>query len=206
MKTTTVFQEMGYVENPAVYRPLAQSAPSPLALILSTTGRSSALVSDVQQRLSTIDPTLVLGDVDALRELRDAELSQPRFRAALFSGFALIALVLALVGLYGSLSQMIVRRAQEVSIRLALGADRETIFRSIVLQACAMTMQGVVPGAIFAAIALRFAHGVFYGISAGGASECAGAAAVLFLLTLGVALAPAIRAASIDPIRALRNE
>ncbi len=206
VKTTTVFQEMGYVENPAVYRPLAQSAPARLALILSTTGRSSALVSDVQQKLSTIDPTLVLGDVDALREMRDAELSQPRFRAALFSGFAVIALVLALVGLYGSLSQMIVRRAHDVSIRMALGADRKTIFRSIVLQACAMTMQGVVPGAIFAAIALRFAHSIFYGISAGGASECAGAAAVLFLLTFAVALAPAICAASIDPIQALRNE
>lgn len=206
VKTSTVFQEMGYVEPPAVYRPLTQSDALHLALMVSTSVRSAALVSDLQRRLSAIDSNLVLGDVNALAEMHEADLSSPRFRAELFGGFAVIALLLALIGLYGSLSQMIVRRTHEVGIRLALGADRADILRSILSHASLVMMQGALVGAVIAGICLRFARSFIYGIEAGGAAEFAGAAFVLFVLTTAVALAPAIRASSIDPIDALRNE
>ena len=206
VKTTTVFQEMGFVEKPAVYRPLAQSSPSRLALMIATTGRMSALLSEVQQQLASIDGTLLLGNVDSLQVMRDSELAQPRFRATLFGGFAIIALVMALVGLYGALSQMVVRRRHEVGVRMALGADRGIIFRSVVRQACWMMLQGIIGGVALAVIGLRFAQSFVYGIHGGGVLELAGAAAVLLLLSFGVTLVPAVRAALIDPMVALRNE
>lgn len=206
VKTSTVFQEMGYAEPPAVYRPLTQSNPVQLALMISTGGPSTALVSDVQQRLNEIDSHLVLGEVNALAEMREAELSPPRFRAVLFGGFAAIALLRSLIGLYGSLSQMIVRRTHEVSIRMAPGADRGDILGSILRRASSVMLQGAVAGAVIASICMRSMHAFTYGIEAGGAAESAGAAMVLFVLTIAVALAPAIRAASINPIDALRNQ
>ena len=205
VKTSSVFQEMGYVEPPAVYRPLAQDAPSSLTVMIS--GQTHpALVSEIQHQLSTIDPTLVLRGVDALNAARASELSQPRFRAALLGGFAALALLLSLVGLYGTLSQLVARRTRDISIRMALGADRHRILISVLRQACAITTAGILLGGAIAALGLRVAYGLIYGIHASGAAEFAGAAAILLLLTIAVAMAPALRASSIDPIRALRDE
>lgn len=205
VKTTSVFQEMGYVEDPAVYRPLAQDAPSSLTVMVSGQGHE-AFVSQIQRKLSSIDPALVLSGVDGLKVERAAEFSQPRFRAALLGGFAILALLLSLVGLYGTLSQFVARRTREISIRMALGADRGRILKSILRQACGITAVGILLGGAIAALGLRVAYGLFYGIQAKGAVEFAGAAAILLLLTIAVAAAPALRASSIDPMRALRDE
>ncbi|HLY39934.1 MAG TPA: ABC transporter permease [Terracidiphilus sp.] len=206
VKTTTVFQEMGYLEPPVVYRPLAQSPDGRLALMIASTGRRSGIEAEVRREVLAMDGSLVLSDVDAMGAMRDAELSPPRFRAALIAGFALLALVLALVGLYGSLSQMIVRRRHEVSIRMALGADRGRILRDVLGQACAMTLMGALIGGAAGAFGLRLVHSMFYGIGAGGALELVGAAAVLLILTIAAALHPAWHAASLDPMQALKNE
>ena len=205
VKTTTVFQEMGYVEPPAVYRPLAQHSSQSLAVMVSALN-TPALVTYVQHQLSEIDPTVVLSDVDALNKMRAAELIQPRFRAILLGGFATLALVLSLVGLYGTLSQLVARRTREISIRMALGEDRTRIVIRVLQHASLITGAGVLAGCICAAFGYRFASAMFYGIRAGGAIEVAGCAVVLALLTVAVAAAPAYRAALIDPMRLLRNE
>ena len=205
VKTNSVFQEMGYIEPPAVYRPLAQDAPSSLTVMIAGQNGSSR-INRIQHQLSSIDPTLVLSGVDALNAARASQLSQPRFRAALLGGFAALALLLSLVGLYGTLSQLVARRTREISIRMALGADRDRILKSVLRQACAITSAGILVGGVIAALGLRVAYGLIYGIHADGAAEFAGAAAVLLLLTIAVAAAPALRASSIDPVRALRDE
>jgi putative ABC transport system permease protein len=205
VKTTTVFQEMGYVEPPAVYRPMTQSAPATLMVMASFTNAPS-LLRDIQRQLAGTDPSLVLSEVDALHFRRTAELSQPRFRAALFGGFAALALVLALVGLYGTLSQAIARRRREISIRMALGADRKRILRSVLGEACSMTIAGALLGGVCGALCIRLAQGLFYGLHAGAAWEFAAAVAALLLSTIAAALRPAYRAASTDPIRALRED
>lgn len=205
VKTTTVFQEMGYVEAPAVYRPLAQDAP--LSLTVMVAGQTHpALVSEIQRQLSTIDPTLVLSGVDSLNAARASELSQPRFRAALLGAFAGLALLVSLVGLYGTLSQLVARRTREISIRMALGADRERILVAVLRQACVITAAGIVLGGVIAGFGLRVAYGLIYGIHANGAAEFATAAGILLLLTVAVAIVPALRASSVDPMEALRDE
>lgn len=205
VKTTSVFQEMGYLEPPAVYRPLTQDAPASITMMVTGQGHT-ALVSQIQNRLSNIDEALVLSGVDGLNVERAAEFSQPRFRAALLGGFATLALLVSLVGLYGTLSQLVARRTREISIRMALGADRGRILKSVLRQACGITGIGILLGGTIAALGFRVAYGLIYGIHAKGAVEFAGASAVLLLLTIAVAAAPALRASSIDPMQALRDE
>lgn len=206
VKTTTVFQEMGYVEQPAVYRPLAQSAPESLALMIAVNGSPFALVSEIQQRLSSVDGNLILSAIDDMRTEQAAQLSQPRFRSVLLSGFAALALALALVGLYGVLSQTVARRARDISIRMALGADRDRILRSVLGHACAMTIIGIVIGSALAVAGIRLIHGMLYGIADQGARELGVAAIALLVVTAGAASIPAYRAASIDPMRMLRDQ
>jgi predicted permease len=206
VKTTTVFQEMGYLQPPAVYRPLAQSAPATLAIMVVIPATPSGLVGQMQQSLSTIAPALVLGGIDGMRTERAAELAPPRFRALLLSGFAVLALLLAVVGVYGTLSQFVVRRTREISIRMALGAQRDRVLFSILRRAIAMACPGVAIGAGFAALCIRFVQGMFYGIHSGGAAVFAMAAGLLVAVSLASALKPALRATSIDPMQALRTE
>jgi predicted permease len=206
VKTMTVFQEMGYVEPSAVYRPLSQSAPRLLALVLAVNGSPLALASEVQQRLSEIDANLVLGDIDGLHASRGVELSQPRFRSILFSGFAGLALILALVGIYGVLSQTVARKSRDIGIRMALGATRDRVMRSVLAQACAMTITGIAIGASISAAEIRLIHGMLYGVTPAGAGELAAAALAMLVVTIAAAGFPAYRAASVDPMRELRNE
>jgi putative ABC transport system permease protein len=206
VKTTTVFQEMGYVEQPALYRPLAQSAPASPALMIAFSGSPMALAADVQQRLSALDANLVLSNIDGLRAEQAAALSQPRFRSVLLAGFAGLALTLALVGLYGLLSQSISRRTHDIGIRMALGADRARVLRSILGQACALAVVGISIGAAASAAAIHLVQGMLYGVTAHGAMELSVAAAALLIVAIFAAGRPAFRAASIDPLLALRNE
>jgi putative ABC transport system permease protein len=197
---------MGYVEQPTVYRPLAQTAPATLALLIAVEGKPLDLAGEIQRRLTALDPQLVLTDIDGLRAMRSADLSQPRFRTVLFGGFALLALTLALVGLYGVLSQMILRRTREIGVRMALGADRERILRSILRQACVMTVAGIGIGVAFAVVVLRFLQGFLYGITGHGIGDFAWAAGALLAAAVAAAWRPARRAASVEPMQALRSE
>jgi predicted permease len=206
VKTTTVFHEMAYEESPAVYRPLTQAAAVSLVLMAAEEGEPSALAGEIQQRTSEIDRDLILSDIGALETQHDAELKQPRFRALLFGGFAVLALVLALVGLYGVLTQLIARRGREIGIRMALGANRDRILRGILAQACAMTGAGIVIGAALASAELWLLRSLLYGIHAEGAGEFGCATVALLVVAVVAAWGPARRAASIDPMEALRAE
>jgi predicted permease len=206
VKTTTVFQEMGYVETPVVYRPLSQTAPATLALMIAVEDRPLDFAGEIERRLTTLDPQLALINVDGMRAMRSSGLSQPRFRTVLFGSFALLALTLALVGLYGVLSQMILRRRRDIGVRMALGADRERILWSILSQACVMTVTGIAIGTACAGVVVRFLHGFLYGIVSHGIGDFACAAGAMLAAAVAAAWRPARRAASVEPMQALRSE
>jgi len=206
VKTTTVFQEMRYVIEPAVYRPLTQTAPASLALMVVGDGSPLDLTSSVQGQLSLIDRGLILSDIETMQARLAVDLSQPRFRTVLAGGFAGLALALAIVGLYGVLSRMVVGRTREIGIRMALGANRELVQRSVVFHAVGITIVGICFGAAGAALVERVIGSLLYGIRRDGAGEFTAVAATILLVASVVALVPARRAASIDPMRALRME
>ncbi len=174
--------------------------------MVAVQGSPLALVSDIQRQLSALDQNLVLSQIDALRIEHAQALSQPRFRSLLLSGFAGLAVALALVGLYGVLSQAVARRSRDIGIRMALGADRDRIMRSVLRHACAMTVAGVAIGGGVALVGVRAIRGILYGIAAQGAGELALAGVALVLVAAAAAWVPAHRAASVDPMRVLRDE
>ncbi len=206
VKTTTVFQEMGYVVEPTVFRPLAQSPPATLAMVVLADGNPADLAGNVQQQLSSVDRDLVLSGVETMQAMHAADLSPPRFRTVLAGGFAVLALLLAIVGLYSVLSRLVLRRKREIGIRMALGADRARVLRSILGRALAMTLAGAVFGIAGAVIVARLIRGLLYGIEAGGAVEFAAVAAAMLIVALLAAWRPARRAASVDPMQTLRSE
>lgn len=97
-------------------------------------------------------------------------------------------------------------RSRDIGIRVALGADHDRILRSVFGHACAMTLAGIVIGSAFATAGIRVIHGMLYGIAAQGAGVLAVAAIALLVVAAGAASIPAWRAASIDPMRVLRDQ
>jgi len=206
VKTTTVFQEMGYVEQPTVYRPLTQDPSASLALMVITKKGPLELVEGMQEQLASIDHDLVLGDLGTMQTRQSAALSQPRFRAVLFGSFAGLALLLAVVGLYGVLAQMVAQRTREIAIRMAVGANRGTVLGIILRKALALAVLGTVLGVVASAIAVRALAGMLYGVRAENAGMFALASVILTLTVLAASWSPAWRAANVDPIQALRTE
>lgn len=206
VKTTTVFQEMGYVEPPTVYRPLTQDSPSSLAVMVLAKEGPLELIGGMQEQLASIDHDLVLGDLGTMQARQSAALSQPRFRAVLFGSFAGLALLLAVVGLYGVLAQMVAQRRREIAIRMAVGASRGAVLTSIFRSALTLAASGIVLGVVASTIAVRALAGLLYGIRAENAGMFVLASGLLTLTALAASLSPAWRAANIDPIQTLRTE
>jgi predicted permease len=206
VKSGNVFQEMGYSIVPIVYRPLSQVPPSSMVLIAATEEDVLPLTGAIQHQLSSIDDNLILTGLQSMQAKHAAGLAQPRFRAVLSAGFALLALALAIIGLYGVLSRMVLGEVRNIGIRMALGADRTRILRGVVKKALALTLAGIVLGVAGALLIKRPLAGLLYDISAGGATELTAIAAVLVAVALLVAWRPARRAADVDPMRALRAE
>jgi putative ABC transport system permease protein len=206
IKTMTVFQEMGYVEQPTVYRPLTQDPRASLAVMVITKEGPLELVGGMQQQLASIDHDLVLGDLGTMQARQSAALSQPQFRAVLFGSFAGLALLLAVVGLYGILDQMVVQRTREIAIRMAVGASRRAVLGMIFRKALTLAALGTVLGVVASAIAVRALAGMLYGIRPENAGMFVLASVTLTLTALAACWYPAWRAANVDPIEALRTE
>jgi len=206
VKTTTVFQEMGYVVAPAVYRPLTQDAPPSLAVIIATESDPLRIAGAVQQQLQDIDPKLVLASVDTMTHKQSAVLSQPRFRSMLFGGFALLALALAAIGIYGLLAQAVIRQRREIGIRMALGASRARVVREALEEALLAVAVGLVVGIAGAVLAVRALTSMLYGVRPESAAVFSLSAGLLLLTAIFAGWLPAIRAASVDPMKTLRTE
>lgn len=206
IKTTTVFQEMGYVEQPTVYRPLTQDPTASVAVMVITKEGPLELVGEMQQQLASIDHDLVLGDLGTMQARQSASLSQPKFRALLFGSFAGLALLLAVVGLYGVLAQMVARRTREIAIRMAIGASRRDVLSIIFRKALALAALGTVLGVVASAIAVRALAGMLYGIRPEDTGMFVLSSVILTLTALAASWKPAWHAANVDPIQTLRTE
>jgi putative ABC transport system permease protein len=206
VRTTTVFQAMGYIEQPAVYRPLAQDAPATLALMVITKGSPPGLIDRIEEQLTFIDRGLVLSSIETMKARQSAGLSQPRFRTMLFGSFAVLALLLAIVGLYGVLAQMVAQRTREIAIRIALGASRGAVLGSVFREAIVLASIGIAGGIVASMIAVRALAGLLYEVHPENAAMFALASMILMLTALLTSWIPARRAASVDPMQTLRAE
>ena len=164
-KRTTVYQEMGWVDTPIVYRPLAQQAQGAANLLIRAAADRMALGMTVQRRIHKFDPSVFVGDPETVENLVSEYLKYPRFRATLLGAFAAVALLLAVVGLYGVLSQLVAQRTQEIGLRMALGAQRRDVVATIVKEGVLLAGLGVGLGILLALVLARFIGSLLYGVA-----------------------------------------
>jgi len=152
------------------------------------------------------DPSVSVGEIDTMTHVVEKVLAYPRFRAAVLAAFAMLALVLAVVGLYGVLSRLVARRTHEIGIWIALGATRGHVVRMVAKQGLRLTVTGIIFGLASVWGLTRLLRALLYGVSAMNSANVILTTLVL-LCSAGLAtLIPARRATRIDPTVALRDE
>jgi ABC-type antimicrobial peptide transport system permease subunit len=153
-----------------------------------------------------VSPDLVVSYVRTLEEQVDASLVRERVLAALSTGFGALALVLACVGLYGVISYGVARRAREIGIRIALGAQRAALQWRIIRETLTVSAAGVLIGLIAALVTTNLASAFLFGLSPHDPVTLAASVLVQLAAGLVAGAVPARRAASVDPIQVLKNE
>ncbi|HEX6965726.1 MAG TPA: FtsX-like permease family protein, partial [Gemmatimonadaceae bacterium] len=190
----------------AVYEPLTQGWARNLNLFVRTEGPPMQVVDRVRGVLRSVDPGIPLRDVVTMGDHVYASTAQPRHLTTLLGGFAIAAVALAAVGIFGMLSYTVSARRREIGVRMALGAPHATVIGMIVRRGMRHAIAGAVLGLAAALVGTRWLAGALYGV---GATDPVTLLAVTLLL-LGVAFVacwlPARRAARIDPTEAIRAE
>jgi putative ABC transport system permease protein len=197
-----------------VYLPTSQlSTPSlgewrsfPMQLVVRTQSQPTRLVSAVTAAIHSIDSDQPVTDIMTMDNLVDNSLSQRRFSMLLLAAFAVLALLLAAVGIYSVLAFAVRRRVREIGIRVALGAEVKDILRLVITEGMKPALIGLLLGVAGALALGRVLASFIYGIAAYDPLTFAAVATLLAVVALLASIIPAYRAARIEPTRALREE
>jgi putative ABC transport system permease protein len=191
---------------PIMFIPYTQF-PLPFTnLAVRSTSPTATIGSLVRSHLAAIDPDLAAGEVTTLGAVLNESIAEPRFRTFLLAAFALTALLLAAVGLFGLISYSVAQRRREIGIRVALGAKPATLIRTVMREGLTLCAAGLAAGLLGSMLASRVLASFLFGV---GAADPLTFGAVATLLVGVAALAtyiPARRALSVDPVVALRAE
>jgi predicted permease len=197
-----------------LYLPFGQLAPPadqqwrsfPLALVVRSGSSPETMISAVTNAIREEDSTIPVTDVWTMQELVTKSLSSQRFSLLLLGAFALLALILAAIGIYSVLSYSVRRRVQEIGIRLALGATLLDVLRMIIFEGLRPTLLGVAIGTAGALALARVMASLVYGVTPTDPLTFLSVAVLLAMVAFVATLIPAYRAAKVDPMVALRYE
>jgi len=192
--------------SPAMYVPYRQAPSDYFCIVIRTPGDPAALASPVRAALLRVDSQQPVFEMMTMREALKARTIGLRYLAAIMSVFAAIALVLATVGLYAVIAYLVAQRRHEIGIRIALGASAVDVVRMTVAQSLRMTLTGAAIGLALAVALSRIIQAAMLGVANADPRVFAAFAAVLMGAALLAGYLPARRAASIDPMIALRAE
>ena len=191
---------------PVYYESADQYTAGPMWLVIRTAGHAQQWLTAVRAEIRAIDPNIPVARTSSMEEALHDSIALPQFRATVMVIFAVSALLLAAVGIYGVLAYAVERRTQEIGVRMALGATRRGVLGLVIGQGARLVSVGIVLGLIGAFALTRALRGMLFGVSASDTVSFAGAAVVLGAVAIVASLIPAWRAARIDPITALRQE
>jgi putative ABC transport system permease protein len=195
---------------PAMYLPLDQDSGWSIFLgyVIRSQQDPAALVSSAQTILRELDPQLAIVDPRSMEQIinQSPAVFLRRYPFYLIGSFAALAVVLAMIGLYGLISYSVVGRTREIGIRLALGAQREDILRLILRQAVITSLIGIGVGLLGGLASTRLMASLLYGINSGDWIVFAGVAVFLAAIAITASYVPARRATQVDPMVTLRNE
>ncbi len=190
--------------NESLYVPLRQLPVSAMALVIRSTGDPLRLATPVREQIRGLDRDLPVYQIRTMEQMIRRSLWQSRFNSWLFAIFAATALLLAAIGVYAVISQSASQRAREISIRMALGARRGDVIGLVVGEGLRLTLIGLAIGLASAAVLTRILTGLLYDVSATDPATFAAASLLLFVVSTLACYLPARRAATADPIVALR--
>jgi predicted permease len=192
---------------PTVYLYAADSGESGgMTLSVRTSGDPLAVASAIRERVQSVAAAVPVSQPRTLSSQVDRTLRTERLIAWLLGAFAVLALVLASVGLYGVLGYSVARRTSEIGLRLALGATRAAVLRSVLRQSVVVVAIGSAVGVPASLLLSRPLAGLLYGVTPSDPAVLAGATGCLFIVAVMAAAVPAWRAARVDPLIALRHE
>jgi putative ABC transport system permease protein len=169
-------------------------------------GAATALAPAVRETVRRVDPTQPVYEFSTLEQALADSIGPRRFNLFLLGSFALTAMLLASIGIYGVIAYAVTRRTREIGVRMALGARRGEIARMVARQGLQIAFAGIVPGLAAAAALTRLMASLLYGVAPHDLWTFAVTAGILALTALIACFGPALRAASVDPMVALRHE
>jgi ABC-type antimicrobial peptide transport system permease subunit len=190
-----------------VYVPYAQAGePNSPFFIVHTTQDPMLIVPDVRKTLRSVAPDLPLSRLRTLEDVVAASLVDNRFSTVLLTLFGTMALLIAMVGVYGVISYSVAQRTHEIGIRVALGASRGRILRMVLSQGLRLAVVGSVLGLIASYWLTRLLSDQLYGVTSTDPVTLAGVTLVLLAVAFAACWIPARRATRVDPLIALRYE
>jgi predicted permease len=197
---------------PQIYLPARQTpdvvpaSRDPKDLVIRYAGRPEPLVAAVRQIVRAVDPEQPISNVRAMDDVVAGETASRRGQLQVLSVFAIVAILLSAVGVYGLLAYTVSQRSQEIAVRLALGADPGRVGRMILADGMRLALAGAVPGVLGAYAAARGMSTLLFGVAPGDPATFATAVGVTLVLALAGTIVPALRAVRIAPMTALRAE
>lgn len=191
---------------PAIYFAERQFPFRNMHLVVRGRGSATAMAALLRAEVQRADPALPVANVKTMTSVLAESLNPPRFVMALLTVFAMLALLLAAVGIYGILTYLVGHRRREIGIRLALGGRPHDILRMIVREGLGLVLAGCVIGAAVAVVASRLLASFLYEVSPGDPATTAGVIALVATVALAASLIPGRSASALDPVNALRAE
>ncbi len=193
--------------DPAAYAPMAQAPLQTVTLVARTTGSDPTVVAGaIRRAVRAIDPQIAIYGVEPLQRTESASIAGPRFNAILLVLFAGLAIVLAVVGVHGVLSYAVTERAPEMGIRMALGASRQRVMRTVVGEGMVLAGVGVAAGLAVAFVGSRVLSSLLFGVTATDPVTFTVVPLVVLLTAAAASLLPALRATRVDPMQVLRAD
>jgi len=201
-----VENNIGEEPQPVAYLPLTQNYSPAAIMLVRTSGRPEAMISSVRSQVQQLDSNLALTNVQTIGELLSQGLWAPRMGAALLAVFGGLALVLAIIGVYGVLSYSVNQQTREIGIRMAMGAQPGRVLQLVVGQGMRLAGAGLLLGLLVAFAAMRLLESLLFGVSSHDPLTFGAVSLVLALAAVLACYIPARRATKVDPIIALRYE
>jgi putative ABC transport system permease protein len=205
-----LYQSLDAEPNPTVYTSFAQTPFMWAYVMVRMRGAPDALIRSIPSVVSSVDPTLTAANLRTMEQVVSASVAEPRFNMLLTAWFAVLALVLAAIGIYGVIAYSVAQRTQEIGIRMALGAGAASVLRLVLSEGLIIASAGIVVGLAGALAVTRIiAHilaEVLYGVTPRDPLTFSAGAALLLAAALLACYIPARRATRVDPMTALRTE
>ena len=191
---------------PQMYYPIHEEAPSQVALVARGTLPEGEMLAALRAAVREVDPNQPIYAVRTLSELRHESLTARRSNTTLITAFGALALLLAVLGVYGVVAYGVTLRTRELGIRAALGAGRADLMRLVLNEGMGVAVIGVGIGLMGTLALSRLLRGLLYGVEPSDPVAIAGAAMALLLPVAAATLIPARRAARLDPVEVMRSE